>query len=108
MQDTFKKSVSTLTLTNVLGKTLSVEQMPARNNKGGLKNHVVHHCENGTKFLSFGKLIAAMVGNQLYVSDYHDYSETTAFHCKRYTGLTMVERRNGLADGKIIHIETER
>ena len=107
MQDKYAKSISVLSLEKALGDTLSVEPMLTRNGKGQLKSHVVHHCQNGTKFLSFGTLVAAKIGNQLYVSDYHDFSETTAFHCKRYTGMTLVERRAKIYDGTIIHINTE-
>lgn len=105
MKDTYQKSITRAELNYKLGKFVSVEQIMARNGRGRLKNQLVNHYENGTTLTSYGTLIAANIGTELFLTPYHDYSETTSFHCRRYCGLSLVLRRQGLESGEITYID---
>lgn len=60
--------------------------------------------ENGIAFQSYNSLIAVRMNGYLYLTDLHDYSNTTSKYATEWTGLTTAERRRGLADGSIIAI----
>lgn len=58
--------------------------------------------ENGMAFQSYDSLIAVRYGGKLYLTDYHDYSNTTSKYCTEWTGYTTQERRRGLKEGRFI------
>ena len=60
--------------------------------------------ENGIAFQSYGSLIAVLMNGYLYLTDYHDYSNTTSKYATEWTGYTTKERRAGLESGKFIKI----
>lgn len=105
MKDNYQKSISRAELNSKLGKFVFIEPMTARNGRGNLKNHHITHYENGTTLMSYDTLIAANIGTELFLTPYHDYSETTSFHCRRYCGLSLVLRRQGLESGEITYID---
>lgn len=63
--------------------------------------------ENGRAFQSYKSLIAAYCNGKLYLTGYHDYSNTTSKYATEWTGYTTQERRAGLESGKFIFIEED-
>ena len=60
--------------------------------------------ENGSAFQSYDSLIAVRMDGTLYLTDYHDYSNTTSKYATEWTGRNTKERRKGLQDGRIVRI----
>lgn len=58
----------------------------------------------GRAFQSYNTLIAVKLGGTLYLSDYHDYSNTTSKYATEWTGYNTRERREGLKDGRFVLI----
>jgi hypothetical protein len=44
------------------------------------------------------------LNGQLYLTDYHDYSNTTSKYATEWTGFSTKERRAGLESGRFIAI----
>ena len=64
-------------------------------------------CENGRAFQSYDTLIAVRMGGNLYLTDAHDYSNTTSKYATEWTGYTTKERREGLKSGQFIFVEED-
>jgi hypothetical protein len=60
--------------------------------------------ENGRAFQSYDSLIAVRYNGNLYLTEDHDYSNTTSKYATEWTGYTTQERRQGLKDGRFILI----
>jgi hypothetical protein len=99
-----KRTITMDELTKKLGKFISVENTPSRNGYNNAPNQFEIRFENGRVFQSYSTLIAARVCGELYLTDSHDYSNTTSAHTTRWTGYTTAERRAGLKDGRFINI----
>ena len=91
-------------LTKKLGKFISVENTPSRNGYNTAPNQFEIRFENGRVFQSYNTLIAVRMGGELYLTESHDYSNTTSAHTTRWTGYNTAERRAGLKRGRFINI----
>lgn len=62
--------------------------------------------ENGQLFQSYDSIIGLKFkGGKLYLSEKHDFSNTTNKYCTTWCGLDAKERREGLKNGSIYPIE---
>lgn len=89
-----------------LGGFVSVENAPSRNGYGSAPNQFIITFENGTVFQSYNSLIGVKVrGDEtLYLTSFHDYSNTTSGYCGRWCGYKCADRRKMLEDGRAIKI----
>jgi len=101
MQKTITKSV----LFNLLGTTRSAKTMKTPSGKGYSPDQQIVRYEYGDAFYSYDTLIAAYVRGRLYLTSFHDYSNTTNRYCIEFCGLNTAERRRGLESGEIVYIE---
>lgn len=99
------KSITKRELMGKLGEFIRVENAESRNGCGSAPNQFIIQYQNGEVFQSYHSLVGARIGGQLYFSGYHDYSNTTSGHCKRWCGFTAPERRKGLETGQFIYID---
>lgn len=100
-----KQTIKLADLMLMLGKFVKVENAPSRNGYGKAPNQFIIRYENGTIFQSYETLIGAKINGHLYLTNSHDYSNTTSGHCGRWCGFNTKERRKGLTDGTITFIE---
>lgn len=100
---TIKKSE----LLAMLGNFVSVQNTASRNGYGSAPNQFEIKFENGTVFQSYQSFIGARVNGKLYISDYHDYSNTTSGYFGRWCGYNCKERRQGLKDERFIFVEED-
>lgn len=98
------KTITKKELMAMLGDFVSVENTEARCGYGEARNQFEIRFENGRVFQSYKSLIAANIKGQLYLSNKHDYSNTTCLHTKKWTRLTAEERRRGLENEEYILI----
>lgn len=107
MRQTMSKTrtITRKALTKKLGTFIKVENAPARCGYGKAPNQFILHYEHGTVFQSYESLIGAKIGNDLYLTDHHDFSNTTSGHTSRWCGHYTAERRKGLANGDFIFIK---
>lgn len=63
--------------------------------------------ENGISFQSYSSLIAVRMNGYLYLTNKHDYSNTTSKYATSWTGFSTKERREGLESGRFILIEED-
>ena len=100
--ETIKKSDIML----ALGSFVSVKNMPSRNGYGTAPNQFLLTFENGTVFQSYDSVIGVKIRGDrtLYLTGYHDYSNTTSGYCGRWCGHNCAERRKMLEDGRAVKI----
>lgn len=92
-------------LTSALGAFRSVENAPSRNGENTAPNQFIIRFENGEVFQSYRTFIGAKIGGKLYLSNCHDYSNTTSRFCGAWCGMSAKERRKAIADEKVIVVE---
>lgn len=91
-------------LMKMLGAFVSVANAPSRNGCNRAPNQFIIQFEHGKVFQSYRTLIGAKIGGKLYLTDDHNYSNTTSRHCGKWCGKNCAERRKGIEDGNIILI----
>ena len=95
------KPIKKSTLFRKLGAFRSVCNLESRNGYGYAPNQFEITFDKGSVFQSYATVIAFWINGQLYLSKYHDCSNTTCLYCKRWTRLTTQERKKGIANGTI-------
>jgi hypothetical protein len=100
---TIKKSV----LFRQLGHIVRVSNLESPRSGRDVPNQYDLIHENGIAFQSYSSLIAVRMNGYLYLTNAHDYSNTTSKYATEWTGLTTKERREGLKSGKFILIEED-
>ncbi len=98
------KTISKSKIMRMLGGFVSVENATSRNGYSVAPNQFILKFENGTVFQSYRSLIGVKIGRDLYLTDKHDYSNTTSGYVGRWCGKNCAERRKGLDDGSIVSI----
>ena len=97
---TIKKSL----LLRQLGAVRRVRNITSPRSYRPVANQYDLEHENGIAFQSYDSLIAVRMNGYLYLTNYHDYSNTTSKYATEWTGYTTKERRDGLKSGKFILI----
>ena len=97
---TIKKSL----LLRQLGAIRKVQNLSSPRSGRPVANQYDLVFENGIGFQSYGTLIAFRMNGYLYLTDYHDYSNTTSKYCTEWTGFSTNERRAGLESAKFIKV----
>ena len=100
MEKTIKKSL----LMHQLGAVIKVRNLSSPRSWRPVANQYDLIHENGIAFQSYDSLIAVRMNGYLYLTDYHDYSNTTSKYATEWTGYTTKERREGLKSGRFIRI----
>lgn len=99
------KTISKAEVLKKLGAILHVSNLPSPRTGNPIPNQFNLACENGRAFQSYDSLIAIRVGGTLYLTDRHDFSNTTSKYATSWTGLTTKERREGLKNGVFVLIK---
>jgi len=100
---TIKKSL----LLSQLGGPTKVQNLQSARTYREVPNQFDINCKNGSAFQSYNSLIAVRMGGKLYLTEDHDYSNTTSKYATEWTGYTTKERREGLKSGEFILIEED-
>lgn len=100
---TIKKSL----LLHQLGNVVRVSNLSSPRSWRPVANQYELVCENGIAFQSYDSLIAVRMNGYLYLTDYHDYSNTTSKYATEWTGRSTKERREGLENGRFIFVEED-
>lgn len=82
-----------------MGNLLTVKALWSRSGKTQVANQIEARFAGGSAFYSYGTLIAVYCCGRLYLTDYHDYSNTTSKYCGEFCGMGVAERRKALANG---------
>lgn len=98
------KTISKAEVLKKLGAILHVSNLPSPRTGNSVPNQFNLACENGRAFQSYDSLIAVRMDGVLYLTDCHDYSNTTSKYATEWTGRNTKERRKGLQDGRIVRI----
>jgi hypothetical protein len=98
------KTISKSLLLKQLGPIRKVTNLASPRSGRDVPNQYELIHENGITFQSYGSLIAVRMNGYLYLTDYHDYSNTTAKYATAWMGHNTSERRKGLETGKFITI----
>lgn len=88
------------TIKRKLGKFLYVSPIISERSGEAVRNQYEIVFENGYVFQSYHTFIGAIVDGKLYLSDAHDYSNTTSKYCTIWSGYNGKERRKGLENGE--------
>lgn len=99
------KTITRNELMAKLGNFKSVENAPSRNGYNSAPNQFILTFENGEVFQSYKSLIGAKINGILYLTRYHDYSNTTSRFCGAWCGHNCKERRKGISDETITFVE---
>lgn len=100
MEKTIKKSL----LLRQLGNIVRVRNLCSPRSYRPVSNQYDLEHENGIAFQSYDSLIAVRMNGYLYLTDSHDYSNTTSKYATEWTGYDTKQRRKGLESGKFIRI----
>lgn len=98
------KTISKSLLLKQLGPIRKVTNLASPRSGRDVPNQYELIHENGIAFQSYDSLIAVRINGTLYLTDYHDYSNTTAKYATAWTGHNTAERRNGIKSGRFIAI----
>ena len=98
------KTINKSALLSQLGAIRRVHNLSSPRSGRSVPNQYELIHENGIAFHSYSSLIAVKMNGCLYLTDYHDYSNTTSKYATEWTGYTTKERREGLKSGKFIAI----
>ena len=101
------KTIKRSLLMSQLGGVQNVRNLASPRSWRPVANQYDLVMEKGVAFQSYDSLIAVRMGGYLYLTDYHDYSNTTSKYATQWTGYTTKERREGLKSGKFILIEED-
>lgn len=99
------KTIKRSLLMHQLGGIQKVRNLTSPRSYRPVANQYDLEMDNGIAFQSYDSLIAVRMNGYLYLTDYHDYSNTTSKYATEWTGYTTKERREGLKSGKFILIE---
>lgn len=99
-----EKTITRSLLLKQLGSIKRTQNLESPRSGRPVPNQFDLVCENGIAFQSYRTLIAVRMNGYLYLTDYHDYSNTTCKYCTEWTGFNTAERRKGLESGRFIHI----
>lgn len=99
------KTIKKSELFRQLGHIVRVSNLESPRSGRDVPNQYDLIHENGRAFQSYDSLIAVRVGGTLYLTDRHDFSNTTSKYATEWTGLTTKERREGLKSGEFVLIE---
>ena len=100
-----KRTIKKDQLFEKLGTFISVCNTEDRSGGYNAPNQFELKFKNGRVFQSYDSFIAARLNGELYLSEDHDYSNTTSAHTTRWTGYDTKERREGLDNGKFILVK---
>ena len=98
------KTIKRSLLMHQLGGIRKVQNLASPRSGRDVPNQYDLQMDNGIAFQSYGSLIAVRMNGYLYLTDYHDYSNTTSKYATEWTGYTTKERREGLKSGRFIAI----
>lgn len=99
-------SISLSSALSKLGNLRCVENAPSIRGNGTVRNQFILTYANGEVFQSYKSICGARIyGVGLALSDYHDYSVTTSKYVGDWCRKGAKERRDGLKDGSILHLE---
>lgn len=98
------KKITRSLLMHQLGGIRKVQNLSSPRSGRDVPNQYDLEMDNGIAFQSYGSLIAVRMNGYLYLTDKHDYSNTTSKYATEWTGYTTKERREGLKDGRFILI----
>lgn len=98
------QTITRSSLMALLGGIENVSNLSSPRSYRPVANQYNLTMKNGRAFQSYDSLIAVRYNGKLYLTDYHDYSNTTSKYATEWTGYTTQERRQGLKDGRFILI----
>ena len=98
------QTITRSSLMALLGGIKNVSNLSSPRSYRPVANQYNLTMENGMAFQSYDSLIAVRFNGKLYLTDYHDYSNTTSKYATEWTGYTTQERRQGLKEGRFILI----
>ena len=98
------KTITRSLLMKQLGGIRKVQNLSSPRSGRDVPNQYDLQMDNGIAFQSYGSLIAVRMNGYLYLTDYHDCSNTTSKYATEWTGFSTKERREGLKSGKFIAI----
>lgn len=99
-----EKSVKKSVLFRALGAMTSVQNLCSPRTNRPVANQYEIRFEHGVVFQSYKTIIAVKYNGWLFLSDYHDYSNTTSKYATKWTGYNTAERHDGLKSGKFRQI----
>jgi hypothetical protein len=99
-----EKKIKRSELLKKLGVVTGVSNLCSPRSYRPVANQYELKHENGRAFQSYDSLIAVRLGGVLYLTDNHDYSNTTSKYATEWTGYNTAERRKGLQDGRFVRI----
>jgi hypothetical protein len=97
------KTIRKSEIMQMLGNFKSVKNTPSRNGYGQAPNQFEIRFENGRVFQSYNSLIAVKMNDgRIYLTNDHEYSNTTSGHVGRWLGgMSAKERRQALCNETI-------
>ena len=98
------QTITRSSLMALLGGIENVSNLSSPRSYRPVANQYNLTMKNGRAFQSYESLIAVRYNGKLYLTEDHDYSNTTSKYATQWTGYTTQERRQGLKDGRFILI----
>lgn len=98
------QTITRSSLMALLGGIKNVSNLTSPRSYRPVANQYNLTMENGRAFQSYDSLIAVRYKGKLYLTNRHDYSNTTSKYATEWTGLTTKERREGLKNGVFVLI----
>lgn len=94
-----------------LGNFVSVNNAPSRNGYNVAPNQFIIEFENGRVLQSYNSIVAGILyhdgSRERFVTEKHDYSQTTSRFVGQFLGMNLNERRNAIKCGDINLIDLE-
>lgn len=98
------QTITRSSLMALLGGIENVSNLSSPRSYRPVANQYNLTMKNGMAFQSYESLIAVRYNGKLYLTEDHDYSNTTSKYATQWTGYTTQERKQGLKDGRFILI----
>lgn len=94
------QTITRSSLMALLGGIENVSNLSSPRSYRPVANQYNLTMKNGRAFQSYDSLIAVRYNGKLYLTEDHDYSNTTSKYATEWTGYSTQERRQGLKDGR--------
>lgn len=101
-----ERKITKKNLYKELGNFVSAKNALSRNGAGTAPNQFLIEFENGLLFQSYDSIVAGVTRKGKFVTDKHDYSQTTNRFVGWFLGMTLDERRKAIKNGDLdlLHI----